>query len=297
MEYLDKLIIGFLLFLITSIFTYLFKMRQLYAVSPKLFKITPISEKGSLCEVIIFNKGNQVEEQIYLDLDSELKLELLASSCSGIKLDKSALSINRLHKGEEASALLLVENGVIDYSKLLRLTSKDTTGKIFKTLNDIQPNYAKLFLYIVLFISIFPGLHYGTKGYELYQSHRANTELQKIYNLGWSNLSGYYSSDLKKSYSKQEFPVYFLEVNQEESALMFEAYNKTAIPFEITINGKFRKEKDYRYFKNIPISPMSKTNFTIPVPKKIDQEIKYEYEFSFKFGNEYLHRITYVYSH
>jgi hypothetical protein len=272
-------------------------MRQLYAVSPKLFKVTPISENGSLCEVIIFNKGNQVEEEIYIDLDPELKLELLASDSSDIKLNQSTLSINRLHKGEEASALLLVEDGILDYSKLIKLSSKNASGKIIKQTEEVPPNYAKLFLGIVLALSILPALIYGTKGYEAYKTHRAKTELKQIHEAGWKNLSRYYSSDLMNSYSKQEFPVKFIETDKKNSRAIFEAYNKTAIPLKITVDGKFRKKKDYRYYENISIPPMSKIKFPIMLPKKIAGRTSLQYDFSFKFGEEFIYGVIYEYSY
>jgi len=78
-ENFDKVIIGLVLFAITSIVAYLFKMRQLYVSVPKLFRHASISKDGSLCELIIYNKGNQVEENIQVDFNPKLKGEL----CSG----------------------------------------------------------------------------------------------------------------------------------------------------------------------------------------------------------------------
>ncbi len=272
-------------------------MRQLYAVSPKLFKVTPISQNGSLCEVVIFNRGNQLEEEISMDLDPELKLELLASDSSDLKLSQSTLSINRLHKGEGISALLLVEDGVLDYSKLIKLTSKSTIGKIFKKTEEVPPNYAKLFLGIILFLSIFPAMIYGIKGYELYTSYRAKTELKNLYDAGWINLSKYYSSDLMKSYSKQEFPVKYIETDKKASKITFEVYNKTAIPLKVTIDRKFRKKDDYSYFKSTSIPPMSKINFSTMLPKQMEKRPNLQYEFSFGFGEEYIFGVTYIYSY
>ncbi|MBU1215764.1 hypothetical protein KJ870_10930 [bacterium] len=296
MENFDKLIIGFILFIITSVLTYLFKMRQIYAVSPKLFRVTPVSKDGSLCEVIIFNKGNQTEEEVRIDIDPELNLELLASNSSDLILDKSTLSIGRLHKGEEASALLLVENGILDHTKLIKLTSKNATGKIVKKLEEVPPNYAKLFLGFILFLSIIPTMIYGVKGYEAYQKYKVAIELKQIYDLGWTGLSRYYHSDLSKSYSKQEFPIHFSGIDKKESELLFEAYNKTAMPLKITIDGKFRKKDDYRYFKSFSIPPMSKEKFSMSVPGTLYEKSNFEYSFHFTFGDEYIYDVVYVYS-
>lgn len=296
MEYLDKIIIGFVLFIVTSVLTYLFKMRQLYAISPKLFKFSPISKNGSLCEVIIFNRGNQVEEEIRIDIDSALKIELVASNSSDLVVENSTLSINRLHKGDEISALLLVENGIIDHSKLIKLTSKNTTGKIVKKMEEVPPNYAKLFLVTISFLLLFPTMFYGIKGYETYQEYKVNLELKQIYNLGWTNLLNYYNSDLSKSYSNQEFPITFLGKDKNKAELLFEVYNKTAIPLRISIDGTFRKKDDYKYYKSLTIEPMSKINFSMLVPEKSNENNKFEYSFSFKFGSEFLYDINYIYS-
>lgn len=297
MDNYDKLILGLLLFLISSILTYLFKMRQLYAVTPKLFKVTPVSEDGSLCEIIIFNKGNQVEEEIHVDLDSELKLELLASDSANLKLDKSTLSINRLHKGESISALILVENGILDDSKIIKLSSQETVGKVIKKLEEVPPNYAKLVSVIISFIAIFPIMIYGIKGYESYQTYNTEIELKQIYEANWINLEKYYSSDLRKSYSNQEFPIQYVKTDTKASKLIFEAYNKTAIPLSITVDKKSRGKDDFRYFHNIPVPPMSKSQFSVLVPMKIKEDKKTEYDFSFKFGEEFIYDITYVYSY
>lgn len=84
MENFEKITIGLVLFTVTSIIAYLFRMRQLYVVVPKLFRHSQISNEGSLCELLVYNKGNQVEEDIQVSLDPELKGELLASSSSDI---------------------------------------------------------------------------------------------------------------------------------------------------------------------------------------------------------------------
>lgn len=298
MENFDKLIFGFILFVVTSVLTYLFRMRQLYAVTPKLFKISPISKSGSLCEVIIYNRGNQVEEDISVSLDPELSLELLASNSAELKLEKSSLLISRLHKGQEASALLLVENGILDFPKIISLTSKNTIGKPLKKIENVPPNYAKLFLGVVVFFSIFPAMIYSFIYYDKYKDFTADSELSSIYDLGWSNLSKYYYSELKTSYSNKEFPIRYIGTTKEGEGniLNFEGYNKTAETLEVTVEGKFRKKNEYNYFETISIPPMSKTKIAIAVPEKTAGQSQLEYAFSFSFGGEFIHGLIYKYT-
>jgi len=42
---------------------------------------------------------------------------------------------------------------------------------------------------------------------------------------------------------------------------------------------------------------MSKSQFSVLVPMKIKEDKKTEYDFSFKFGEEFIYDITYVYSY
>ena len=51
MDNVEKIAIGLVLFIVTSVVAYLFRMRQLYVATPKLFRHAPISQGGSLCEV------------------------------------------------------------------------------------------------------------------------------------------------------------------------------------------------------------------------------------------------------
>lgn len=297
MEHLEKIIIGLILFIVTSVVAYLFKMRQLYVATPKLYKSTPISKDGSLCEVIIYNRGNQVEEDIIASLDPDLKVELLASSASSLTMEQSHIKINRLHKGQEASAILLIENGPFDTTKIISVSSKGTQGKSYKKIEDVPPNYALTFLVISLILGFFPGVIYSYKAYESFTEMYAEHKLKHIYNLGWSNLNEYLDSSLKESYSDQEFPIRLVEKKQqlkETGELIFEVYNKTAAPMEVIADKKKRMKDDLSYFNSMVLPPMSKTKFTINKSPNYKSNPNQEYEFSFKHGDEFIYGITYT---
>jgi hypothetical protein len=299
MEHFEKIFVGLILFIVTSVVAYLFKMRQLYAATPKLYKSTPISKSGSLCEIIIYNRGNQAEEDITASLDPDLKAELLASNYSELTLEKSHIKLNRLHKGQEASAILLIENGVLDPSKVISLSSKGTKGNIYKKIEEVPPNFALTFLVIVFLIGIMPSVIYGFKAYESLSKTYTEHKLKYIHNLGWSHLEKYYKSELKESYSNKEFPIRLVENEQNPSKsneLTFELYNKTAIPIEVVSDKKSRAKGDLSYYKSVTVPPMSKDKLTIKQPKDSEKNPEAEYEFSIKHGDEFIYGITYIYS-
>lgn len=270
MESFEKILVGLLVFVVTSIVAYLFRMRQLYVSSPKLFRHAHISSSGSLCELIIYNKGNQVEENILIELDPDLKGELLASSSSDTSFEKSIMKIERLHKDQEASAILLIDNGVLDTTKIISISSKGTKGRVIKKVSDVPQNFAKSFIILILFLSIFSGTQYLYKAYRVINNQYVEYKLKGIYKLGWSNLSDYYHSDLSKSYSNQEFPINFIGPQVLENntpVLIFEVYNKTASPLEVMVNMANMAPEDLMFYERVSLQPMTKQRITIPSPK------------------------------
>ena len=234
MEELGKIAPGVILFVITSITAYLFRMRQLYATSPKLYRHASISKDGSMCEVLVFNRGNQVEEDIRVDLPPELRCELLASSATGVSLSASTLQIERPHKLKSVSALLLVENGILDSTKMI-VASKHTSGRVAKNQESIPPNYAFMFLGIVFAVSIFTGLLSLPMVLESGRDTYTKFKLSKLIDSGWSGLGPYISSDIRDSYSDQEFPLHFesQRISGNQLHALFSVYNKTALPMKV----------------------------------------------------------------
>ncbi|WP_375194053.1 hypothetical protein [Marinobacter sp.] len=299
MEHFGKIVAGLILFIVTSVVAYLFKMRQLYVATPKLYKSTAISKDGSLCEIIIYNRGNQAEEDITASLDPDLNAELLASNSSDLTLEKSHIKINRLHKGQEASAILLIENGILDPSKVISISSKGTQGKTYQKIEEVPPNFALTFLLLAVIFGAIPGVIYGFKAYESLSNAYAEHQLKSIHELGWSNLGNYYDSELKESYSNQEFPVRLVENNQKPNkndTLTFELYNKTAVPMEVVADKKFRAKGDLSYFTTVTVPPMSKDTLTIKQPTDSQKNPEPKYEFSLQHGDEFIYGMTYIYN-
>lgn len=296
MEHIEKILIGLILFIVTSVVAYLFRMRQLYAAAPKLYRHAPISDKGSLCELIVFNKGNQPEENIQVELDPDLKIELLASSSSDINMDGATLKIERLHKSCEASAMLLVETGVLDATKILSVSSKATKGTVCKKITEIPPNYAMTFLLFVFLIGVMPAVFYGFKTYESLKAKYVEHRLEAVQKNGWSNLYRYYTSDMRASYSDQEFPIRFAgrQVDKSKNAVLkFDVYNKTALPMKVYVDVQGGRTYGSPYFASAEISPMSSATLLPKEPERSGDSKNYKLDFSIKVGDEYLHAITY----
>lgn len=300
MENFEKIIAGFLLFAITSVVAYLFRMRQLYVAMPKLYRHASISKDGSLCELIIFNKGHQVEENIQVEIAPELKAELLASSSTDISFEGSTMKIERLHKGCEASVIFLVENGLLDPTKISSVTSKSTKGVVCKKVAEVPPNYAILFLSFVFAIGILPGMFYGEKLYGKLRSAYVEFRLSAIHEQGWKSLSKYYGSDLRESYSNQEFPVRFIEKRTDPKKgreAYFEAYNKTAVPLTVYADIDSDKKREpgavSPSFSSVELQPMSKQPLVVRMPDLKGDSTPAEIEFSFKSGNEFLHHLVF----
>ncbi|WP_143684468.1 hypothetical protein [Variovorax sp. KK3] len=271
MEELGKIGIGILLFIITSITAYLFRMRQLYATSPKLYRHASISRDGSMCEVLVYNRGNQVEEDIRVDLPPELKCELIAASSPNISCKESALKIERLHKWQSASMLLLVENGILDVGKL-SINSKHITGRVVKSDDNIPPNYAAVFLGVVVIFCLMGGLFSLPTLWENGRGAYTKYKLAKLMDGGWTGLESYVTSDLRDSYTDQEFPLR-LESQKIDGNLLratFAIHNKTALPLKVSADKKEKRstgsELDIENWSSTEVAPMSSGKIQVKMP-------------------------------
>ncbi|MBA4709233.1 hypothetical protein [Aquitalea aquatica] len=291
MENIYKISTGIILFIITSIVTYLFRMRQLYVASPTLFKRTELSTNGSVSQIFIYNKGNHVEEDITVALDPSLKAELLASDTPGLSIAGNNIIVDRLHKNRSASALLLIENGIFDYTKINSITSKATEGKIIKRVADVPPNAAKFFIFVIFIIAIFLGLFGADHAYSYVKNRYLEYRLKPIYEQGWHNLSNYYDSELRKSYGDQEFPVRYMstDTNGPRPTVTFEVYNKAAVPLEVTADKNHKLENTLTNFANVTIPAMSHSTLIVPIPNPDPTSHMPEIAFTFKSGEEFIY--------
>lgn len=293
-EIILKILVAIISSLIMIFLTYIFKRRQLYVVTENLYRTSEISNKGTLCEISIFNRGRLIEEDIRVSLDTSLKYELVAFNDSNMSLEKNIIKINRLHEKSKVSVLLLVENGDFTYKQIIQVDSKTEKGKVIKELDGVPPNVFDL---LIVFITIIP--IFGMAYYIGYQQKQINTfesklddisikqenldkikdyqenniyyvadEYKGLQKIGWINLVMYKNSLISRSYFGTEFPIRFKEkkkVGEEEFIYTFEIYNKTTQSLDVMVdiaNKSFFQEQQHKnkYFNYVEdVEPLSKT--------------------------------------
>lgn len=294
MDHLEKIAIGLLLFGITSVTAYLFRMRQLYVTSPRLFKHASLSADGSMCEVLIYNQGNQPEEEIRVELPQGLQCELLASSVSSVTLTGSVIEIERLHKLKSASILLLVENGTLT-SKELSVASKHVAGKTIPP-DRVPVNYARLFLGATTLFATIVVVAYMPNVFNWSTKALAQFELKSLSDRGWDGLENYYWSDLRKSYSNLEFPLKIVShhVSGGLSRATFDIYNKSAERLVVSADRAHKRAApggsvDIANYSRVEIAPMSTGKIDVSVPHMQDQPTLVE--FNLRMGDGFYVRV------
>lgn len=291
--------------------TYIFKRRQLYVVTENLYRTSEISNKGTLCEISIFNRGRLIEEDIRVSLDNSLKYELVAFNDSNMSLEKNIIKINRLYKKSKVSVLLLVENGDFTHKQIIQVDSKTEKGKVIKELEGVPPNVFDLLIVFITIIPIFGLAYYigyQQKQINILESDLDETSIKKggidkvkdyqdnniyyipdeykgLQRIGWVNLVMYENSLISKSYFGTDFPVRFKEkrkVGDGEFVYIFEIYNKTAQSLDVMVdiaNKSFAQEiqDNNKYFTYIKgVEPLSKSIIeTKPINPKQFNEIEF----------------------
>lgn len=101
----ESIAIGIIVTLTGALLIYIFRIRQLYAVIPRFFAVSNLLENSKLVEIRIFNKSRISEEDIIVSLDSEIKCELVGSTCESISISNNKISIPRVSPGEMITQL------------------------------------------------------------------------------------------------------------------------------------------------------------------------------------------------
>lgn len=292
---IEKVLAGTILFILTSLVAYAFKVRQLYAVVPKLHKKSFLSDGSSVAELVIYNKGTKVEEDIALEIRQELKCEILASNSSNASIKDNVVQIDRIHSHSEISLILLVEGEALSYEDLVSVSSKEIKGKFIKKIDEIPPSASKSAISISLVVFLVSLLYWGGGVYTYLESKYVEHTYSNIFKEGWEGLSDYLISDLSESYSDQEFPIRFLGVNVDDKKIFinYEVINKSSIPIEVNIRDskKFEYEVDNSLpFKSIEVGPLEKKSLAIEYPNNNQENL--ELASSIDFGDEYIYGLV-----
>lgn len=272
-ELILKILVGIISSLIMIFLTYIFKRRQLYVATENLYRTSEITNKGTLCEISIFNRGRLIEEDIKVSLDNSLNYELVAFNDSNMSLDSNVIKISRLHKKSKVSVLLLVENGDFSHKQIIQVDSKTEKGKVIEKVEEIPPNLFDLILGLILLLPFIGGsawvgyifsetknttslsdklnpiareqdevkekLLEARKQFREKNIYYVSKQYKKLEKIGWVNLIDYEESKLSKSYSGTEFPIRFIEKKSLQDGrviYIFELINKTALPFKVFVD-------------------------------------------------------------
>jgi hypothetical protein len=286
---------GVVLFVVTSLVAYAFKVRQLYAVVPKLHRKSFLSDGSSVAELVIYNKGTKVEEEISLEIRQEVKCELLASNKSGVSIIDNVLKLDRIHSHSEVSVILLVEGETFSYDDLTLLTSKEIKGSFFKKTDDVPPSASKYSVMISVFLLVGSLFYWGGDAYSYIESKYIKYKYENIYESGWSNFGSYLASSLSESYSDQEFPLRLLgvSVDPQKIKIDYELINKSSIPISASVTGLLFyqvEERDGMPFSSIDVEPLEKGRLSIEFPNDGQNSIKLTA--SFRFGDEFIYNFV-----
>lgn len=274
----EQLIVGLVVVLVGTVIVFIFKIRQLYISVPRLFLKTKLSDNGNIAELKIFNKSKMMEEDIIINLNNELKYEILSTTLDDLKVYEKKLLISRLSPSDEISVLLLIENGNFSENDIKSILSKTTKGKVIRQEN-LPPNYGNLLVIALLVIFL---IFAPTELFNLYNNYQLN-EAKKEYSFlerkGFYNYDRYLKSEIIKFYSKTEFPIYQISKAQEEDLIILEyrLINNLATEMDISI-------RDYDYLKDLK---------DVPYYKYMDK-VKGYYDFKLK-PREYKDIKIYIY--
>ncbi len=302
---IEKILAGFIVTIGVYILIYFYNKRQLYTVIPKMYDFSFFSEKGTVFELKILNKGRNLEEEIILDIDTEKQLDLLSANSSTIVLNNNQISIPRLFPHSEASLILSNDKGKILSTDLISLTSKTTNGKIYDNLDEIPPaNTSIVYSLVGILLSVVILYFNVPKKIEglwvNYKTEKIN-KVENLFDKRWSNLSRYYSSDLKDSYSDEEFPISFISMKENGKVvrITYEIINKSALPIKVRIQDtraiyttESIKTNWHHSHDEKTVQPLSKDTITIEGLRTDKDTLSFE--FHIEFGTDTIYNLIHT---
>ena len=94
MDVLENIIVASLAIVMTSLIAVLYHIRQLYATAPVMFQKKSDSGYDSVFQIVVTNRGNQVEENIELEIDPSITFEIVAASVPDVTKSISDLAVS-----------------------------------------------------------------------------------------------------------------------------------------------------------------------------------------------------------
>lgn len=311
MDVLENIIVASLAIVMTSLIAVLYHIRQLYASAPVMFQKKAEGGYDSIFQIVVTNRGNQVEEHIEVELDPSISFDIVAASTPDVTKDGSTIRIERIHRRNEVLVLISLDDIHFGSSRILSVSSDKVSGRVRKTPKDIPFNYGMTSLGILLLLSAFPVGYYFYQVAGYVENKVDEEKLMPVTKEGWSNLDEYQESDLRKSYSNQEFPVRLTAIkkkqdydaasipdslrgqwdaidNEKDTLLNYEINNKTAGNLGIMA---YRKNGNRALPYIAEVEPLSKGTLVVPVSGQ-DGAKNIQVEFLFRLNDEWLERIV-----
>lgn len=232
----EKLVAALLATVLGALLLYVFRLRQLYVLIPRLFSVSQLTSTGKIVELRVYNKSRGTEEDITVSLEPSRTYEIVASTDATASLNGAVIHVPRIPPGDDYSLLLLVENGDLTKDHISTVSSKTTKGKVLSKLEEVPPNAGNVLLAIFAVVLIAGGPVAAIKQYDQWRLAHTLDELDYLKKSGWSNYERYADSDLVGSYGKGEFPIYQMDVRRVGDAVIvpFKVVNNTAGEMEIS---------------------------------------------------------------
>lgn len=115
--------------LVIAIITSLTKSHGLYAIVPKLYFNTPISN-GQVISLSIYNAALFPEEDIAITFRPTCKIDIIGTTKSTAVLNNQTLTLPKLSRFENVNILLLIEGKTFDPADIESIESKKAKGKV-----------------------------------------------------------------------------------------------------------------------------------------------------------------------
>lgn len=265
---IEKLVIALAVTILGSLLIYVFKLKQLYLVVPRLFSNSLLSTNGRLVEIRIFNKGKNVETDVKVSFDPGISYEILAATDSTSSLNNSTVSIPRIPPGDDYSVLLHIEGGDFTNERISGVSSSTTKGKIFKNLSEIPPNAGNAILGILGLMLLAATPIAAVEGYLAWQESKAQSHTEEVsiaLNNKWSAIEEYATSEFSKLYALGEFPIHYTEQHRVGKRVLvkFLLVNRAAANLDVRLEARWPfndkepepwRNADYKYKTMPPVS-------------------------------------------
>lgn len=127
---------------------------RLVVLVPRSFAYSQLTDRGQIVEISVFNRGFKTEEAVDVVLNPRLRYEIVGANAQDIQLNKNKIEIRRIAPSDEATLLLIVEDGVFKADDITHIVSKETKGRTVSKLEEVPPTGAQRIALVSIFIAV-----------------------------------------------------------------------------------------------------------------------------------------------